>query len=294
MARLRTLKPGFFTNDLLAEVPPLGRLLFQGLWCIADREGRLEDRPRKIKAEVLPYDDCDVDDLLATLAHHGFVVRYAVDGQRYVQIVNFLKHQNPHYQERPSEIPPPPGHVASAFVAPDDDPTVNDPPLSNEEPLAGDAAMVSASSADGQLMIAESSADDGWTSRACLVLGPMNGHRSGHRKHVVREAYSSGFEAGWLAYPRKLNKHGAWIQWQRLIRAGEDEARLIAACRHLAEYVEREGTEDRFVPHGATFFGQQRKWEDYVAGVPAGGGRRPMPKSWAALAAVRDHMEQGA
>ena len=35
MARLRTIKPGFFMNEELASVPPLGRLLFEGLWCIA-------------------------------------------------------------------------------------------------------------------------------------------------------------------------------------------------------------------------------------------------------------------
>lgn len=57
MARSRNIKPAFFFNEQLAEVAPLGRLLFIGLWTIADREGRLEDRPRKIKAEVLAYDD---------------------------------------------------------------------------------------------------------------------------------------------------------------------------------------------------------------------------------------------
>jgi hypothetical protein len=107
MARLRTLKPGFFTNDLLAEIPPLGRLLFQGLWCIADREGRLEDRPRKIKAEVLPYDDADVDGLLGRLDAAGFIRRYAAAGVGYIQVVNFAKHQTPHIKEAASTIPAP-------------------------------------------------------------------------------------------------------------------------------------------------------------------------------------------
>jgi hypothetical protein len=55
VARSRNIKPGFFLNDELAECEPLARILFAGLWCIADREGRLEDRPKRIKAEVLPY-----------------------------------------------------------------------------------------------------------------------------------------------------------------------------------------------------------------------------------------------
>jgi hypothetical protein len=49
MPRTRQIKPGFFKNDELAELPIEARLLFAGLWTIADREGRLEDRPKKIK-----------------------------------------------------------------------------------------------------------------------------------------------------------------------------------------------------------------------------------------------------
>lgn len=108
MARSRNIKPGFFINDELAECEPLARLLFAGLWCIADREGRLEDRPKRIKAEILPYDDCDVDKFLNDLQEHGFIIRYEVDGNQYIQITNFKKHQNPHIKEAASIIPPPP------------------------------------------------------------------------------------------------------------------------------------------------------------------------------------------
>lgn len=108
--RARTLKPGFFKNEQLAELPMAARLLFAGLWCLADRAGRLEDRPRRIKAELFPYDDLDIEPLLQALADHGFIVRYAVDGARYIQVTNFTKHQSPHPREAASEIPPPPSH----------------------------------------------------------------------------------------------------------------------------------------------------------------------------------------
>ena len=49
MARARNIKPGFFKNEFLAEMPCEVRLLFIGLWTLADREGRLEDRPKRIK-----------------------------------------------------------------------------------------------------------------------------------------------------------------------------------------------------------------------------------------------------
>ena len=47
--RARNIKPGFFRDEQLMQVPPLGRILFAGLWCLADREGRLPDRPAQIK-----------------------------------------------------------------------------------------------------------------------------------------------------------------------------------------------------------------------------------------------------
>lgn len=113
MARSRNIKPGFFTNEVLAEVPPLGRILFQGLWCHADREGRLEDRPRKLKAEILPYDECDVDALLNVLAGKGFIIRYKTSQAQYIQVVNFTRHQNPHIKEPASVIPASEEHQTS-------------------------------------------------------------------------------------------------------------------------------------------------------------------------------------
>jgi hypothetical protein len=113
MARSRNIKPGFFTNDRLAECEPLARILFAGLWCIADREGRLEDRPKRIKAELLPYDATDAEDLLRQLVEQGFLFRYKSDGHRYIQVLNFDKHQNPHIKESPSAIPAPDEHGTS-------------------------------------------------------------------------------------------------------------------------------------------------------------------------------------
>lgn len=107
MARSRNIKPGFFTNDELAECHPLGRLLFAGLWTIADKEGRLDDRPKKIKAMLLPFDEADCDALLQQLNDHKFISRYQVNGDCYIQISNWKKHQNPHCKEAASEIPEP-------------------------------------------------------------------------------------------------------------------------------------------------------------------------------------------
>lgn len=105
MARSRNIKPGFFTNDVLGELPSLTRLLFAGLWTIADREGRIEDRPKKIRAEILPYDQCDADDMLQALDSHGFIKRYKQDGIKVIQVLAWKLHQNPHVKEAPSTLP---------------------------------------------------------------------------------------------------------------------------------------------------------------------------------------------
>jgi hypothetical protein len=105
MARARNIKPGFFKNDDLAALSPYGRLLFAGLWTIADKKGRLFDKVKRIKAEVLPYDDVDVEALLQDLHEGGFIKRYSIDLNNYIQIINWEKHQNPHRNEVESEIP---------------------------------------------------------------------------------------------------------------------------------------------------------------------------------------------
>lgn len=105
MARARNIKPGFFRNAELVELPYETRLLFPGLWMLADREGRLEDRPKQIKMEIFPADTLDVELLLQQLEQAGLIERYSVDGKHYIQINNFTKHQQPHHREPPSVIP---------------------------------------------------------------------------------------------------------------------------------------------------------------------------------------------
>lgn len=107
MARARNIKPSFFTHDALADNDPLGRLLFIGLWTIADYKGELEWRPKRVKAQIMPYDECDIEALAINLEKTGFVRFYSVGGSDYIHIVNFDKHQNPHKNERDkgSDVP---------------------------------------------------------------------------------------------------------------------------------------------------------------------------------------------
>lgn len=107
MARARNIKPGFYKNEDLAECSVWARLIFPGLWMLADRDGRLEDRPKRIKAELLPFDSENVDPLLNELQARGFLVRYRNSDGSFIQISKFSDHQTPHYSEKPSVIKPP-------------------------------------------------------------------------------------------------------------------------------------------------------------------------------------------
>lgn len=139
--RIRTVKPSFFKSENVAELAPLTRLLFVGLWCLADREGRLEDRPRRIKVEVLPYDAVDCEVGLAELAAHGFIARYEVDGVRLIQVRNFTRHQRITGREAdtPSAFPPPTAEADSLHTDASGGTMGNsaETPRSTQDPPAG-------------------------------------------------------------------------------------------------------------------------------------------------------------
>lgn len=222
MARARNVKPGFFTNDLLAEVDPLGRLLFIGLWCLADRDGRLEDRPKRIKAEILPYDDVDVEALLHDLGSRGFIQRYEVNGQRFIQVLNFAKHQNPHVNEKPSSIPAPEQHRAGNEGAPE---------------------RHRANRADSLLLIPDSLSTNPKPSPADV------------------DSQLGGFTEFWLSYPCKKAKAEALKAWKKLKPDDQAIEGILAGLERdkRSDQWLRDG--GQFIPHPATWL-NGRRWED--------------------------------
>lgn len=112
MARIRNIKPEFFTNADLAERErasglPL-RVAYAGLWCQADREGRLRWDPTRLKLAILPHDQVDFGAVLEALAEGGYLQRYVVEGRTYATIPTFREHQQVHPREAASKLPAPP------------------------------------------------------------------------------------------------------------------------------------------------------------------------------------------
>jgi hypothetical protein len=105
MARIRTIKPEFFTSEDIFGLTPLARLFYVSLWCEADREGRLEWKVGTLKARYLPADNCDINALAQELIDMGLIVLYEVDGKKYAEIPTFVEHQIINNREAESKIP---------------------------------------------------------------------------------------------------------------------------------------------------------------------------------------------
>lgn len=104
MARIRSIKPDFFTSDDIVTLSPLSRLLYIGLWCEADREGRFVWVPKTFKRRYLPEDDCDIECLCQELRDQRLVVLY---GDTLAYIPTFSKHQHINPRETVSVLPTP-------------------------------------------------------------------------------------------------------------------------------------------------------------------------------------------
>jgi len=117
VARIRTIKPEFFTSLTIADLTPEQRLTFIGLWTNVDDEGRCVDDPRLIKAAIWPLDDrtaADIEDDLRALTESSLITRYVFKQKRYMVVNGWQEHQKinrPTASKLPGpeqgEIPPP-------------------------------------------------------------------------------------------------------------------------------------------------------------------------------------------
>ena len=189
MARARNIKPGFFKNDLLAEV----------------------------------------DDQLHDL---GFIIRYKIEANQYIAVINFSKHQNPHKAEKPSEIPPPGKHHASTVQAQDKHDT---------------------SRADSFNPHTDSLVPSTHVSRSASVSAPDQPNTN----------YSPEFEEFWQSYPRgrRKEKKAAYRAWKARVKAGAKPEQLIRAATLYAQ--ECKGKDPRYIKLPKTFLGPDDHWEEY-------------------------------
>lgn len=105
MARIRTIKPEFWTDDALTECSVSARLLFIGTWNFADDNGNLERSAKQLKMKIFPADDVQIEPLVEELINSNLLVEYRVGGKKYLHIRTFKGHQ---VISRPSKTSLPP------------------------------------------------------------------------------------------------------------------------------------------------------------------------------------------
>jgi hypothetical protein len=107
VARIRTIKPDFWTDEKIVELSPLARLLFIGLWNFSDDDGRMPYSTTRIKLQILPADAADISALLGEIRGKSLIDVYVVDAKEYLHICQFSKHQKID-KRTPSKHPNPP------------------------------------------------------------------------------------------------------------------------------------------------------------------------------------------
>ena len=247
MGRIRTIKPEFFQHEALydAEIEfelPL-RLGFAGLWTQCDREGRFRWRPRQLKLNILPYDDCDFGRVLDALLTRGFVGQYSSDGEDYGYIPSWDRHQVVNNRERASELPEPLKNqsLADACVT--------------RHPRVEHAAQGEGKGKERKGNRSNHSSSD---------FSSLPGHEP---------PYPPEFEAAWAAYPRRPGnpKKPAYKAWSARRREGvlaEDLQRATECYRSHMEVERKINTE--FVLQAKTFYGSSERWLEWLLPQSAG------------------------
>lgn len=93
MARIRTIKPDFWTDEKVVELSMEARLFFIGSWNFSDDNGNLQRSARKLKMQIFPADAIDCEPVIQSLIAHGMLMEYSVNGETYLHIKGFKAHQ---------------------------------------------------------------------------------------------------------------------------------------------------------------------------------------------------------
>lgn len=246
MARSRNIKPAFFENELLGELPALDRLAFIGMWTVADFKGCFEYRPKRLKLKLLPYDDCDIEKIIDRLESKGFIKKYAFDNNDYIKIINFLVHQNPHIKEK-----------SAGSKIPDID-------ITNKPVLAPNKNGTSR--ADSLLLIPDSLKPhpDSLKKRGDgLIFGSINDldiqpFDMSNVSSIEDVMLNQDFEVFWASYPKKTKKEDARQAWEKIKPNLNIILQALKWQRESKEWFKEYG---KFIPSAKNYI-LDRRWTD--------------------------------
>lgn len=226
MARIRTIKPDFWTDGNMVKLSPFARLLYIGMWnfTLCDH-GHVADDAMKLKLQILPMDPVDIDELLAEIMAQGRVVRVVDgDGRTYLLVKRFEDHQkiDPRWKTRC-------------------------PACAQQDSLIHAETPVSL----GELTATPELSPT-------LPLGREGMGRESKKTPSSPAAPSMEFVTFWAQYPRKVGKIAAKKAFEKAIKLTTLEQMLSGI-----ELLKREtaGKDIDFTPHAASWLNAGR-WDD--------------------------------
>lgn len=252
MARIRSIKPEFWTDPDIVAMPMAARLFFVGCWNHADDYGVLKDEPARLKLQIMPADDVDAEAIVDELVERRHLVRMvAPDGTRVLVVRTFGVHQKidkravgrwgepDDFRPIDAESRPIPTDPAESPPDPDQSPPI---PTLEGKGREGSGKEKTLSSIEPA------------TSSEPIPLPGSPPAVAESTKTTVEDQWNQW----WTAYPRKVGKQAARKAWDRA-RKKRSAADLQAALEaHLPAMA---ATDPQFVPNPATWLGQGR-YED--------------------------------
>jgi len=234
VARIRSVKPEFWIDEKLAAATSRdARLVYVGLWNLADEHSRLRGSAAYIKGQLFPYDDdltpATLGRLVDELEQVGAVQRYAVDDEGYIYLPKLARHQRLEPDKVPSRLPPPPFEVDRPEPDPDRSARRTDESASDAE------------------------------DHALLYVAGSREHVAGSRdtRGAARTQTSAAFDEFWSIYPRREAKAAARKAWDKAIKRA-DPADICAGAKR---YRDQPGRDPKFTAHAATWLNADR-WAD--------------------------------
>ena len=239
MARIRSIKPEFWTSPQLAECSLNARLTFIGLWTFADDNGVQIDSAKRIKMQCFPADEVaskTVDQWLVELAVSGLIHRYEANGEKYIIIPSWRKHQR---IDQPTYLHPlPSGEIPAT------------PPRRRDGQNSPDVRRT-------------------FNERSTSVQGRRGEDRSGQDRNGEESTNTTapakavadsaaGFDEFWKAYPKKKSKGAALKMWKKL-KPPLAEILTALEWQRLCDQWRKEG--GQFIPYPATYL-HDAGWED--------------------------------
>lgn len=242
MARLRTIKPEFWSSEQVMELSLIARLTFIGMWNFCDDGGVHPASPKTLKAEVFPSDGVSIEAVLGYIAEmvaQRLVVEFeAADGRRYWQVTGW-KHQ---YIKHPSLKYPAPAGGNAGVTQPQGHTSI--PPGRGE--CGGNAGT-------GRPPEKEKEKEKERSKPSPASGKPMRG----------TSGPADGFEDFWAVWPKRVDKQSAIAAWRKLKPDAALAGQIVAAVQRHAgsEAWLRDG--GQFIPYPSTWL-NGRRWEDEV------------------------------